>query len=48
MFLSIINHGFRHIRRMNKTTSNQNQDQDVLLFIFNKIKRALGMHDFIA
>ena len=45
MFISIINHGFRHIRHINKKTSNQ---EDVLRLIFNRIKRALGMYEFIA
>ena len=43
MFISIVNHGFRHIRRINQTTSNQ----DFLRFIFNKAKRAFRMFDFI-
>jgi hypothetical protein len=45
MFISIVNDGFRHIRSMRKTTSNQ--DQDILLFFIYKTKLALGMYDFV-
>ena len=40
MIISIINDGFRHIRSINK--SRLNEDEDVLMFIFNKMKRAFG------
>jgi polycystin 1L2 len=45
MFISIINHGFRRIRRESKLITQQ--DQNVLLFLFRKIKRALGMYEFV-
>jgi hypothetical protein len=45
MFISIINHGFRHIRHESKLTTKQ--DQNILLFLFRKIKRALGMYEFV-
>jgi polycystin 1L2 len=43
MFISIINNGFRHTRLESKSRTNQNQD--VLLFIFKKIKSALGLYN---
>ena len=42
MFISIVNDGFRHVRE-EKQKSKRNQDEDVLLFMFLKMKRALGM-----
>jgi polycystin 1L2 len=44
MVISIINNGFRDIGRNNKSVTNQ--DQNVLLFVFLQIKRALGLSDF--
>jgi polycystin 1L2 len=45
LIISIMNNGFRHVRHQNKSITDQ--DQDVLLFIFMKIKRALGMFDIL-
>jgi hypothetical protein len=45
MIISIINNGFRHIRRENQKMPNRGED--VLLFIFVKMKRALGMYDLM-
>ena len=45
MVISIINHGFRHIRRENQKMANNGED--VLLFIFVKMKRALGLYDLM-
>ncbi len=47
MIISIINDGFRHIRCESRSQSNEEQNQDVVLFIFRKIKRALGMYNAI-
>jgi polycystin 1L2 len=43
MIISIIYNGFRHIRRQSKLISNQDQNEDVVLFIFMKMKQALGI-----
>jgi hypothetical protein len=47
IIISIIYNGFRHIRRQTKLISNQDQNQDVLLFILMKMKHTLGMYNFI-
>ncbi len=44
IIISIIYNGFRHIRRQTKLISNQDQNQDVLLFILMKIKHKLGIY----
>jgi polycystin 1L2 len=45
MVISIINNGFRDIRRNSKSSANE--DQSVLLFLFVKIKQAFGLYILI-